>query len=82
MDFSITPKQKEIIDLARTIAQEEIKPASLAIDKSGVIPEGLMRILKQSGMTALAVPKEYSHRSYGGRTTGYGMCRCSYGMCG
>ena len=46
MDFSITPKQKEIIDLARTIAQEEIKPASLAIDKSGVIPEGLMRILK------------------------------------
>ena len=59
MDFSITPKQKEIIDLARTIAQEEIKPASLAIDKSGVIPEGLMRILKQSGMTALAVPKEY-----------------------
>ena len=27
MDFSITPKQKEIIDLARTIAQEEIKPA-------------------------------------------------------
>ena len=40
MDFSITPKQKEIIDLARTIAQEEIKPASLAIDKSGVIPEG------------------------------------------
>ena len=38
MDFSITPKQKEIIDLARTIAQEEIKPASLAIDKSGVIP--------------------------------------------
>ena len=59
MDFSITPKQKEIIDLARTIAQEEIKPASLAIDKSGVIPEGLMQILKQSGMTALAVPKEY-----------------------
>ena len=59
MDFFITPKQKEIIDLARTIAQEEIKPASLAIDKSGVIPEGLMQILKQSGMTALAVPKEY-----------------------
>ena len=74
MDFSITPKQKEIIDLARTIAQEEIKPASLAIVKSGVSPgcsKGIRR--RRTG---------YSHRSYGGRTTGYGMCRCSYGMCG
>jgi alkylation response protein AidB-like acyl-CoA dehydrogenase len=59
MDFSISDKQKEIIELAHTIAEKEIKPRSLEIDKTGVFPKDLMRILVQSGMTQLCVPKEY-----------------------
>ncbi len=34
MDFSLTPKQREVVELARAIAQEEIKVASLIIDKN------------------------------------------------
>ena len=59
MDFSLTPKQREVVELARAIAQEEIKVASLIIDKNGIVPDSLMNILKQSGMTQLAIPKEY-----------------------
>ncbi len=59
MDFSITPKQQELIDLAKTIAEKEIAPRALRIDKSGVMDEELLEILKSSGMTQLSVPKEY-----------------------
>lgn len=59
MDFNLTDKQKELVGLARDIAQKEIAPRALSIDKSGVMDEELLRILKQSGMTSLSVPKEF-----------------------
>ena len=59
MDFTLTDQQKELVGLARKIAQKEIAPRALEIDKSGVMDEELLRILKQSGMTALSVPKEF-----------------------
>ena len=59
MDFSLEPKQQELVNLAREIAQKEIAPRALDIDKSGVMDEELLHILKQAGMTQLAVPKEY-----------------------
>ena len=68
MDFNLTDKQKELVGLARDIAQKEIAPRALSIDKSGVMDEELLRILKQSGMTALSVSK-----GFGGGGTGH--CR-------
>ena len=59
MDLSLDTKQQELVNLAREIAQKEIAPRALDIDKSGVMDEDLLHILKQSGMTQLAVPKEY-----------------------
>lgn len=59
MDFTLEPKQQELVNLAREIAQKEIAPRALDIDKSGVMDEELLHILKQSGMTQLAVPKEF-----------------------
>ncbi len=59
MDFTLDPKQQELVSLAREIAQKEIAPRALDIDKSGVMDPELLKILKQSGMTQLAVPKEY-----------------------
>ena len=59
MDFNLEPKQQELVSLAREIAQKEIAPRALDSDKSGVMDETLLQILKQSGMTQLAVPKEY-----------------------
>ena len=59
MDFSITPKQQEFIKLTKKIVEKEITPRALHIDKSGVMDEELLDILKSSGMTQLSVPKEY-----------------------
>lgn len=44
MDFNLTDKQKELVGLARDIAQKEIAPRALSIDKSGVMDEELLRI--------------------------------------
>lgn len=59
MDFTLDAKQQELVNLAKEIAQKEIAPRALDIDKSGVMDPELLNILKQSGMTQLAVPKEY-----------------------
>ena len=59
MDYNFNPKQKELVALAREIAEKEIAPRALDIDKSGVMDETLLDILKSSGMTSLSVPKEY-----------------------
>lgn len=59
MDFTLDAKQQELVNLAKEIAQKEIAPRALDIDKSGVMDLELLKILKQSGMTQLAVPKEY-----------------------
>lgn len=59
MDFSIDNEQQELISLAETISKNEIAPRALDIDKSGIMDDELLHILKQSGMTQLSVPKEY-----------------------
>lgn len=59
MDFTLDAKQQELVNLAKEIAQKEIAPRALDIDKSGVMDPELLKILQQSGMTQLAVPKEY-----------------------
>ena len=43
MDFSVDVKQQELIDLAKTIAEKEIAPRALRIDKSGVMDEELLK---------------------------------------
>ena len=39
--------------------RKEVAPRALRIDKSGVMDEELLKVLKESGMTQLSVPKEY-----------------------
>lgn len=59
MDFNFDPKQNELVELAREISRKEIAPRALDIDKTGIMDETLLDILKSSGMTSLSVPKEY-----------------------
>lgn len=59
MNFELTDKQKELVALAHDISTKEIAPRALDIDKSGVMDEKLLDILKQSGMTQLSVPEEF-----------------------
>ena len=86
MDFSVDVKQQELIALAKTIAEKEIAPRALRIDKSGVMDEELLEILKESGMTQLSVPKEYGGAGIDLLTGALiseqlRMCRCCYNLC-
>lgn len=47
MDFSITLEQRELIDLARNISENEIAPRALEIDKTGKMDSALLDILKK-----------------------------------
>ena len=87
MDFSLTAKQQELIGLAKEISEKEIAPRALDIDKSGVMDEDLLNILKQSGMTTLAVPAEYGGPGLdlltvaGDRRNRKGVRWCCYCLC-
>ena len=59
MDFTITAEQQELLDLVQEIVTKEIAPRALEMDKDGVVPDELWKILKQTGLTSLGVPKEY-----------------------
>lgn len=59
MNFSIDKGQQELIDLIRQIVDEEVRPRALAMDVNGEVPEELWETLKQTGITALAVPETY-----------------------
>ncbi len=59
MDFSLDPKQKELVALTRDIVEKEIKPRALEMDKTGVADEKLLKILKDAGLTSLSAPKEF-----------------------
>ena len=45
MDFSVDVKQQELIDLAKTIAEKEIAPRALRIDKSAGKSDGSFIVL-------------------------------------
>ena len=44
MDFTLDAKQQELVNLAKEIAQKEIAPRALDIDKSGVMDPELLKI--------------------------------------
>ena len=54
MDFTLDAKQQELVNLAKEIAQKEIAPRALDIDKSGVMDPELLKILESRvGLTRL-----------------------------
>ena len=62
MDFTLDAKQQELVNLAKEIAQKEIAPRALDIDKSGVMDPELLKILKQSGRWQRQVLWEFPFR--------------------
>ena len=46
MDFSVDVKRQELIALAEQTTEKEIAPRALRIDKSGVMDEELLEILR------------------------------------
>jgi len=59
MDFQLTPEQRDLQLLVRTIAQKELKPLAPRWDRSHEFPWDSIRVLGKSGVLGLTIPEQY-----------------------
>jgi len=66
MDFDLTDEQKQVKELARRFAKEEIEPVVEEYEREHRFPEEIIRRMGELGFFGAAFPEEY-----GGTGTGY-----------
>ncbi len=59
MDFTLTPEQQHIQQLARQFAEEEVAPISREADEKGIFPMHLVKRMGELGFLAGPVEREY-----------------------
>jgi butyryl-CoA dehydrogenase len=59
MDYGLTEMQVEIRDLAKRIADEQIRPVSAKYDQSGEFPWPIVKILADAGLCGVYIGEEY-----------------------
>src|SRR5919202_487297 len=59
MDFELTEEQRQIRDLAREFAQNEIAPIAARIDEKGEFPRETVKQMGELGLMGIEVPLEY-----------------------
>jgi butyryl-CoA dehydrogenase len=67
LDYGLTEEQEAIRELARTIADEEIRPVAAEYDVSGEFPWPVVRKMAEVDLFATLVPEEYG--GFGGTMT-------------
>lgn len=66
MDYGLTEEQKEIVKIAREIAEKRIKPAARQLDEKGEFPREILKEIAEADLFGLYIPKEYG--GFGGGT--------------
>ncbi len=59
MDFQLTDEQKQIRDLAREFAQNEIAPIAAKHDETGEFPVETVKKIGELGLMGIEIPEEY-----------------------
>jgi len=59
LDYFLTEQQKEIRNLTRTIAEEQVLPVRAALDEKEEFPWDIMKILADAGLFGVYIPEEY-----------------------
>jgi alkylation response protein AidB-like acyl-CoA dehydrogenase len=59
LEYFLTEQQKEIRNLARTIAEEQILPVRAELDEKEEFPWEIMKILADTDMFGVYIPEEY-----------------------
>ncbi|MDI6752553.1 MAG: acyl-CoA dehydrogenase [bacterium] len=59
MDYGLTEEQKEIVAIARKIAEERIRPVAKELDEKGEFPTEILKEIAQSDLFGLYIPEEY-----------------------
>ncbi len=71
MDFRLTEEQQLIRQTARQIADEVIRPRAAELDETGIYPEDIFQVFKETGLLGLSFPEEYGGSGAG--TLGLGL---------
>ncbi len=64
-EFSLTPEQESLRDLARKFARTEMAPKAAECDRTGSFPEAIYRKAWELGLMNLNVPTEYGGSGLG-----------------
>ena len=59
MEYFLTDLQKQIKQLARTIAEEQILPVRAKLDETEEYPWGIIKYLGDAGLFSIFIPEEY-----------------------
>ncbi|TES82142.1 MAG: acyl-CoA dehydrogenase [Dehalococcoidia bacterium] len=59
MDYFLTEQQREIRNLTRTIAEEQVLPVRAALDEKEEFPAEIMKILADAGLFGVYISEEY-----------------------
>ncbi|MFC2174025.1 acyl-CoA dehydrogenase family protein [Acidobacteriota bacterium] len=59
MEIGFTETQSEIRELARQIAEEQVKPVRAKLDEEEVYPREIMKLLGEVGLSGVYIPEEY-----------------------
>ncbi len=65
MDYNLTDEQKDLVAVARGIAEENMKPVRRQYDREGTYPWDIVRLLADAGLFGVYIPKEYGGRGMG-----------------
>ncbi|WP_135366644.1 acyl-CoA dehydrogenase family protein [Halosimplex halophilum] len=65
MNFELTDTQRDLRDEVRTIAQEEIRPQAIDLDRREAYPADILAELGERRLTGLTLPEEYGGRGEG-----------------
>jgi len=69
MEHHLTEEQRTIRELARTIAEEKVKPVRAKYDEQGIFPWDIVRDLARVDLFRVFIPVEYD-----------GLCESGYGI--
>ncbi|MGQ0481079.1 MAG: acyl-CoA dehydrogenase family protein [Pseudonocardia sp.] len=61
----LTDAQRDLVERARTIAQNDLRPRAAEWDRRQEFPEDSFQILRRAGFTGLTVPVEYGGQGLG-----------------
>jgi len=67
LDYGLTEDQQAIRDLARTIADEEVRPIAAEHDRTGEFPWSVIKKMAEVDLFGILIPEEYG--GFGGTMT-------------
>ncbi len=59
LDYGLTEDQQMMVDLARQIAEEKVRPVAAKYDESQEFPTELVKIIAESDLCGVYIPDEY-----------------------